>query len=327
MLRKVGIVALLVFFVAHIAGTLYSQAQSVSVQAVAQQAQIVLPGNALFRAYETRFYQSLELSASEVAQRLQALPTETAAPQSTPASPAMQISILSELKNTDLKTEVVVHGKTLLLGTVEFHQAGSLGGLSLPTGKYGVAAMKGSFVIVIINISNGNVIAFVVISDPLILAFGFVPLFFPFEILFQVAFVIPFPWLFPLLNLPPFFLTLSGCPVLGRAVAVSVPVGSGAVLISSPAAGPPTLAIRESDKLGTLLIESREPEKRPLRFQLLSLGRVALGLVGEGAAGRVHVPVFDQPFVLVASDDRGHSACLSATVLFPGIIAGSATSN
>lgn len=328
MLRKIGIITLVGVLFGFASGPLLSHAQStLSVQTVAQQSQTILPGNPLFASYETRFYRTLGVSSTELAQKLQAMTTESAAPQSTQAGQAMTVSISPEYKNTDLKTEVVANGKTLLVGTVELTRAGALGGVALSAGKYGVAAMKGSFVIVLINISNGNVVAFIVISDPLIFGFGFLPIFFPFEIFFQVAFVIPFPLLFPPFFFPPFFVTFAGCPVMGRAVAVDVTVGSGATIITSPSSGQPTLAIKDGGRLGVLTVESLEPAKRPLRFQLLSLGRIGFGFVGEGAAGHANVSVFDTPFVLIASDDQGHSACLSAFVLFPGIIFGSATSN
>ena len=327
MLRKIRMAVLVGLIFSLAMGAFLTQAQTLSMQSVAQQSQTILPGSVLFASYETRFYQTLGVSSAELAQKLQAMTTESVAPQSAQASQAMKISISPEYKNADLKAEVVAHGKTLLVGTVELTHAGSLGGVSLPAGKYGVAVMKGSFVVVLINISNGTVSAFIVLSDPLILGFGLLPIFFPFEIIFQVAFVLPFPLLFPPLFFPPFFVTFAGCPVMGRAVAVDVTVGSGATIIASPSSGQPTLAIKDGGRLGVLLVESLEPAKRPLRFQLLSFGRIGFGFVGEGAAGHANVPVFDTPFVLVASDDQGHSACLSAFVLSPGIISGSATSN
>jgi len=329
MFKKFSILALLGLFVFQFSGQLITQAQqtTVSVQFAAQQAQTILPGHALFTSYETRFYQTLGSSAAELAQKLSVMSTETASAQSPQASQAMKVSISPEYKNIDLKKEAITNGKTLLLGTVELSRAGSLAGAPLPAGRYGLAVMKGSFVVVLINFTNGSVSAFIVLSDPVILSFGFLPLFFPFEIFFQVAFVIPFPFIFPVFYFPPLFVAISGCPVLGKSMAVSAPVGSGGTLITSPSGDQPTLAIKEGGRLSTLIVESLEPEKRPLRFQLLSQGRVGFGFVGEGAAGRVSVPVYDLPFVLVASDDKGHSACLSAFVIFPGIVSGSATSN
>jgi hypothetical protein len=124
-----------------------------------------------------------------------------------------------------------------------------------------------------------------------------------------------------------FFGVLPGCPVQGRIVPVDAAVGSGATLISAPAEGPVTLAIKEGGQLGLVLIESVEPANRPLTFQLVSPGRVGFGFVGGGTTGRVRLPVFNVPFVLYVSDDQGHLACLHAIVLAPGIIWGVATSN
>jgi hypothetical protein len=329
MLKKLAALSLCGLFAFQCSSGVLTQAQqqTLSVQTAAQQSQTILPGNPQFTLYEARFYRAIGNSSPELAQKLQTMATETAGAQSTQAGQAMKVSISPEYKSSDLKQEVIVNGKTLLLGTVELSRAGSLGGFPLSAGKYGIAVMKGSFVIVLINITNGNIVAFIVLTDSVILAFGFLPIFFPFELIFQVAFVIPFPLFFPPFYFPPFFVAISGCPVLGKTMAVDAPVGSGATLVSSPSGGQPTLAIKEAGRLGMLIVESLEPEKRPLRFQLLSQGRVGFGFVGEGAAGRVFVPVFDVPFVLIASDDQGHSACLSAFVIFPGIVAGSATSN
>jgi hypothetical protein len=329
MLKKLSILAVLSLFVFQFSSSLLTQAQqtTISVQFAAQQAQTILSGHALFAQYETRFYQTLNLSAIELAQKLQAMPTETVAAQSAQANQALKVSVLPEYKNIDLKREIITNSKTLLLGTVELSRAGSLAGVALPAGKYGLAAMKGSFVIVLINFNTGAVSAFIVLADPIVLSFGFLPLFFPFEVFFQVAFVIPFPFAFPVYYFPPLFVAVAGCPVLGRSMAVSAAIGSGATLITSPSGGQPTLAIKEGGQLGVLIVESLEPEKRPLTFRLLSQDRTGFGYVGPGAAGRVFVPVYDVPFVLVASDDKGHSACLSAFVIFPNQVAGSATSN
>lgn len=329
MLRKIAIISLIGLFAIQSALPLINeaQAQQLSVQLIAQQSQTILPGDPRFAPLEARFYQSLGATPAQLVQQLQMMPTEPAAPQSTQASQAMQVSIRPELKDMDLKTEVAVNGKTLVLGTIELAQPGSIGGVRLVAGKYGVAAMKGSFVIVLINFSNGSLSAFIVIPDSLVASIGLMPIFFVFEVIFQVAFVLPFPSLVPPFFFPPFFPVIAGCPVLGRAIPVNVAVGSKAVIISAPSAGPPTLAIKDSGQLGTLEVESTAPANRSLRFELFSFGRVALGFVGGGATGRVHVPVFDTPFLLVASDDQGHAACLNAAVFFPGIISGLATSN
>ncbi|MBI1744915.1 DUF4384 domain-containing protein [Candidatus Acetothermia bacterium] len=207
---------------------------------ITAQAQSILPSDPRFGMLAAQFYVTLGMNEQAVAQKLQAnAAAQSIFPQ---LSQGAQFALLPEAQNVDLNQAVLQQGQTLLLGTLTLPTNAAIGGTLLSAGTYGVGVMNGAaagmmtdsasgsaifggFVIVLIDLSTGNCVAF--IYFPVV---SFFPLFFPvfspiyvFQIVLQITIVTPvfFPFPFPffptpglscsgLPNVTPFSVTLGG---------------------------------------------------------------------------------------------------------------------
>lgn len=266
---------------------------------LAQQAQLVFPGDPRFEELHARWREQMPA----VPQALQAQP------RGHPISLGRGITFFPFRSVESLDLRQIASGQipAALLGVLQLPPGTKLGGHPLPP-SVGVGAMHGSLVLVLFDLTTGTVIAFVLLPSSLILVFTFFPVLVVIQVLVHLIFVVPVG--FPIF---PFLPVAFVCPALPNVLPVSVPVGSGVPLLSLPGA----FEIREGSPspppptgLPALQIRSLGPA---VQFSLLSAGGLQLGFLGGGATGTVRLPL-GTPFRLLVQGG-GKTACLQAVVL------------
>ena len=282
---------------------------------LAQQAQVVLPGHPQFGALLAQWQaRAAALGLGATPQGLQAQP------QATPIPLAQGATFVPFQGASEVNLAQVAQGQlpAALLGWLQLPPGARLAGQPLPP-TVAVGAMHGSLVLVLIHVTTGQVIAFLVFPAAPIVAFTFFPALVIVQVVVQLIFLpavgVPFPvfpWPWPV---------AFACPALPNALPVFAPVGSGAVLLTLPGA----FELREggpspSPSRPTLLVRSLGPA---LQFSLIAPGTLQLGFVGGSAAGQAKLPV-GAPFRLLVQGG-GKTACLQGTVsgwFFPAMITG-----
>lgn len=281
-----------------------------TVTLLAQQAQVILPTDPRFNGLLMQFSSRIGLSGPGLANAF------LTSPQASPVSLGNGIVYYPLVSAQNLNMTQVANGQiqATLMGVMTVPQGATLGGTTLPQ-RLGVAAMTGSFVVVLIDLSTGAIIAFLILPDTLILSFLFFPAIIIIQVIVQLIFIPIFPFIFF-----PFFLA---CPALPNVLPVNVPVGSGAILVTNPA-----FQIQEGGLFimqPNLLIKSFGPS---LQFTLMSVGSLQIGFIGGGSTGRARLPI-GIPFRLLVQGG-GKTACLQAAVisyLFGMVITGTLAYN
>jgi len=267
---------------------------------LAQQAQIVRPGDPRFPQLLSKFTSQVGMSGQALAAAFLAEPLA----QATQMGNGIIYYPLVSSQGMDMRLIASGQQQAALLGILEVPQGATLAGGALPQ-RLGIAAMAGSLIIVLIDLNTGQVIAFIILPAAIILAFLFFPVLIVIQVVVQLIFI-------PVIGFPfPIFPIFLACPTLPNSMPISVAVGSGAPLLSLAGA----FELRDGGFFGlpmqpTLIIRSLGPA---LQYSLLSPGSLQLGFIGGGSLGRAALPV-GVPFRLLVQGG-GKTACLQAAVL------------
>jgi hypothetical protein len=274
-----------------------------TVAVLAQQTQTILPTDPRFPALLTQFSARIGLSG----------PALTGAFVSqglaVPLGNGMSHTPLVSAEGLDVRQIASGQIPAALLGILTVPQGATLAGVALPQ-RVGVAAMTGSLVLVLIDLATGNVLAFLIVPEALILTFAFFPVFVVFQVIVQLVFIPTIFFPFPIFPIFPIFLA---CPALPNVAPITVAVGSGATLVTVQNGGNPVFQIREG------LLLDPQPSLRivsfgaSLQYTLLSAGSLTFGFVGGGSTGRARLPL-GIPFRLLVQGG-GKTACLQAAVI------------
>jgi len=313
--------AILIFTALQPAFVALGQSQTPTQQTVvvlAQQTQVILPGNPQFNALLSQFIARMGLSGPGLASAFL-----TGSP-GTATSMGNGITFNSLASAEGLNMTLIANGQVqaALLGTLTVPSGATLAGIALPQ-RVGVAAMAGSLILVLIDLSSGNVLAFLILPSSLILTFVLFPVSVVVQVIVQFLFIPTI--LFPFFPIFPVFLA---CPALPNTAPVSVSVGSGATLVTVNNGGNPVFQINE----GTLL--DPQPSLRivsfgaSLQYTLLSTVNLSFGFIGGSSTGRARLPI-GVPFRLLVQGG-GKTACLQAAVIsfgFSLVISGTVAFN
>jgi hypothetical protein len=296
---------------------------------ITAQAQSILPSDSRFAVLASQFYATLGMDAQAVAQKLQNNAVlQSILPQ---LSQGAQFALLPEVQNVDLNKAVLQEGKTLLLGTLSIPTNAVIGGTLLAPGIYGVAAMNGGsagmmmdsaggngytggFVIVLINYSTGNVVAFVYFPVA-----SFFPVFFPvfspiyvFQIVLQitvsVSFVYPFPFPFPFPNPNPGPVPQITCGPMPNPTPFNVTLGNGFdTLLATPKFTITELGIGPNG--GTLV----KVQSLGYATAVHSATIVTSKFFTLAAFGHVTIEVVSSPSFILKAESAGQTGCVQAT--------------
>lgn len=271
---------------------------------LAQQAQVILPGHPQFADLLAK-WQTHAAALGAAPQAFQAQP------QGTPIPLAQGVTFVPFQGASNLNLVQIASGQlpAALLGLLQLPQGANLAGQPLPQ-SVAVGAMTGSLVLVLIDLTTGQVIAFIVCPASLIVTFTFFPVLVIVQVIIQLILFPTFAFPFPFFPWPFAF----ACPALPNALPVFVPVGSGAVLLTLTGA----FELREGGATPfpppsgqpSLLVKSLGPS---LQYSLIAPGTLQLGFVGGSSTGRAKLPV-NAPFRLLVQGG-GKTACLQAQVV------------
>ncbi|MBI1741777.1 PEGA domain-containing protein [Candidatus Acetothermia bacterium] len=315
-----------------------TQPQQSPVAQVAAQGQAILPSDPRFGALSAQFLASMNMDEQALAARLQAAYSASESHEGAQAQSTggVNFSILPEAQSVDLNQVVLQQGQTMLLGTVSLSSNGTIGGVPLPAGNYGVAVMSsgaaglmtdstssgtfGGFVIVIIGFT-GHINFFIFFPTV-----TFFPFFFPFFspiFVFQIfiQFIFPFPFFFPFFPFPfpgpgPVF----ACPPLPVVTPFTVTVGGPPDTILTTAA----FTISETGFGGgggaLVTVQSYGPA-----LSVQAMGNFSSRFVTVFPGGSVTFDVISTSFVMRV-DGGGVTGCVNAT-RSPTTISGQASHN
>jgi hypothetical protein len=296
---------LLVYLTLSPALLIKAQGQQPSQETVvllAQQAQVIRPGDPRFSGLSTQFAARMGLSGHALAAAFLSGPLGSA----TQLGNGIVYYPLLSSQGLDMRLIAGGQQQTALLGILHLPQGATLAGGALPQ-RVGVAAMAGSLVLVLIDLTTGQIIAFISLPAALILAFFFFPVLIVIQVVVQLIFI-------PVIGFPfPIFPIFLACPALPNMLPVHVTVGSGALLLSLPGA----FELREGDispfpapGQPTISVRSLGPS---VQYSLLSPGTLQLGFIGGGATAKAELPI-STPFRLLVQGG-GKTACMQAVVI------------
>jgi hypothetical protein len=293
---------------------------------IVTQGQAILPNDARFAVLASQFYATLGMNQQAVAAKLQAhAALQGLLPQLVQGA---QFSLLPEVQNVDLNKAVLDQGQTLLLGTLTLPSNAVLNGALLNAGIYGVAVMNGGsaglmmdsaaaswsgggFVIVLINLTTGNIVAFMYF--PVV---SFFPIYFPFfspvyvfQIVIQFTALTPvifFPFPFPNPNPGP--VPQITCGPMPNPTPFNVTLGGGSDLLLSTSKftitelgiGPNGGTLVKVQSLGYAMIVQSSTIVTTKFFSLAPFGHVT-------------IEVISSPSFIIKVESAGQTGCVQAT--------------
>lgn len=282
------------------------------VQQLIQQATIIGPGAPIFTSLQAQFTAWLGLSGMMLAASFQS--DARGMPQ---AYSGMAYYLLASAQGLDMRSVASGQVQSALLGVLQVPMGAHLGGVSLP-GQLGVAVMSGSFVIVLIDLATGQIIAFILLPVSPILAVVFFPSFLVIQVVVGLILTAPtflFPFPIPI---------LFACPALPTVLPFNVQVGSGLPVVTVTNGSQPLFQISDGG-FGVLRISSFVPS---LSFSVMATGLFSFGLIIGVGSSQERIP-FGTSFRLLVQGG-GKTACIQAVTFsfgFGAILTGIAAHN
>jgi hypothetical protein len=283
------------------------------VQQLIQQAAVIRPSDPSFAALQQQFIVRVGLSSPALAAAFQNSPHG----QLQDYSGGMTYSPLAANQALDMKSVATGQMQSALLGVLQVPAGAHMGSISLPA-QLGVAVMAGSFVVVLIDLTSGQIIAFILLPVSPILAVVFFPAFSVIQVVIGLILTTPtilFPFPIPI----PF-----ACPGLPIIQPFNVQVGSGLPLVTVTNGSQPLFQVSDGG-LAQLRVTSFGPS---LNFSLMGAGIFSFGILIGAGSSQVQIP-FATAFRLLVQGG-GKTACIQAIAFsfgFGAMLTGTAAHN